>query len=479
MIYLPTQHENLESYLSSLGLVGESLLATTISDGIQSGMSNTKNTVSEFSSEESKTDSLTMRRSSEILETLSEMDMQNNTEDMSMCSPRDSHVNLSLRQGVERVLATQETCGQKRSKHSVSYDQPLAILKTCRGFCQPVSLTATYAEVPLIKNGERVRATFAPLVGKRWLVPTKTLSGTLEPFSQTYPKWGMTQSGVLYQRNKLELDINESASGFWLTPTAQDHKSDGPKTMKAWEEAVKQGKLPASTYQRLRNQVKMFPTPTTQEIEHPDLELTESGRRLTKDGKDSHSLNLADTTRLFPTPTVHGNYNRKGASKTSGDGLATAVRNWPTPKSSEPRMSAKTGGRDVTKSTHLTTQVALAEGLIDLKTGRLWSTPQARDYRTGQRKRFENKRQKNLNDQIGGQLNPDWVELLMGWPIGWTALDPLENAWILIAWEDGWESDVPRLARGVKNRVGRIKAIGNGQVPLCAAVAWILLTREG
>jgi hypothetical protein len=26
----------------------------------------------------------------------------------------------------------------------------------------------------------------------------------------------------------------------------------------------------------------------------------------------------------------------------------------------------------------------------------------------------------------GGQLNPEWVEWLMGWPIGWTELKPLE-----------------------------------------------------
>jgi hypothetical protein len=26
----------------------------------------------------------------------------------------------------------------------------------------------------------------------------------------------------------------------------------------------------------------------------------------------------------------------------------------------------------------------------------------------------------------GGQLNPEWVEWLMGWPIGHTALEPLE-----------------------------------------------------
>lgn len=25
----------------------------------------------------------------------------------------------------------------------------------------------------------------------------------------------------------------------------------------------------------------------------------------------------------------------------------------------------------------------------------------------------------------GGHLNPDWVEWLMGWPIGWTDLEPL------------------------------------------------------
>ena len=54
-----------------------------------------------------------------------------------------------------------------------------------------------------------------------------------------------------------------------------------------------------------------------------------------------------------------------------------------------------------------------------------WPTPQARDHRTGQLERYENPdRTKNLNDQIGGQLNPTWVEWLMGWPLGWTDLKP-------------------------------------------------------
>ena len=29
--------------------------------------------------------------------------------------------------------------------------------------------------------------------------------------------------------------------------------------------------------------------------------------------------------------------------------------------------------------------------------------------------------------QDGGSLNPDWVEWLIGWPIGWTDLKPLET----------------------------------------------------
>jgi DNA (cytosine-5)-methyltransferase 1 len=43
---------------------------------------------------------------------------------------------------------------------------------------------------------------------------------------------------------------------------------------------------------------------------------------------------------------------------------------------------------------------------------------------------------------------------------------------------DGWWSTEPgmgRMAHGVANRSHRIKALGNGQVPLCAAVAWRIL----
>jgi len=40
------------------------------------------------------------------------------------------------------------------------------------------------------------------------------------------------------------------------------------------------------------------------------------------------------------------------------------------------------------------------------------------------------------------------------------------------------EPSVGRVADGVAHRVDRLKAIGNGQVPLCAATAWRLLTKD-
>ena len=90
----------------------------------------------------------------------------------------------------------------------------------------------------------------------------------------------------------------------------------------------------------------MFPTPTTQEIEHEEIEITNTGRRKTKDGKNSHSIGLADYARLLPTPTARA-FQTPGEHGQGGQNLATV---------------------------------------------------------------------------IGGQLNPPWVEWLMGYPIGWTDL---------------------------------------------------------
>jgi hypothetical protein len=55
---------------------------------------------------------------------------------------------------------------------------------------------------------------------------------------------------------------------------------------------------------------------------------------------------------------------------------------------------------------------------------KIWSTPVASD--TSHRKKKYAQGGTALSTQAGGKLNPMWVEWLMGWPLGWTDLNPLE-----------------------------------------------------
>ena len=97
-----------------------------------------------------------------------------------------------------------------------------------------------------------------------------------------------------------------------------------------------------------------------------------------------------------------------------------------------------------------------------------------------------------------GELNPEWVEWIMGWPIGWTSLKPMPDSnmddWYALsgAGDDGsntwWDVDpsehpetkVPKtvVTKGKKEegiRQSRIAALGNGQVSAAAAGAWHIL----
>lgn len=67
----------------------------------------------------------------------------------------------------------------------------------------------------------------------------------------------------------------------------------------------------------------------------------------------------------------------------------------------------------------------------------LWPTPNAWDANRGPLGQTEIETGEHMTNLItaiyikqgrGGQLNADWTEWLMGWPIGWTALKPLATA---------------------------------------------------
>ena len=101
---------------------------------------------------------------------------------------------------------------------------------------------------------------------------------------------------------------------------------------------------------------------------------------------------------------------------------SSALQMWPTPRANEYKDTLQSVPPSRLKDPgkcNLTQAVAVTL---------MFATPCTRDYRTGQQKRFNDpRRTKNLNDQIGGQLNPTWVEWLMGFPIGWTDLNASET----------------------------------------------------
>ena len=109
-----------------------------------------------------------------------------------------------------------------------------------------------------------------------------------------------------------------SESGEARVDSRNGHGGEKPETY--WEKIEQQvgvstygvpvglaGKLGLPNYWTYNADVLRWPTPTTQEVLHENMELNDKGRRLTKDGKDSHSLNLQDRVYLaqkWRTPTT-------------------------------------------------------------------------------------------------------------------------------------------------------------------------------
>ena len=192
--------------------------------------------------------------------------------------------------------------------------------------------------------------------------------------SVTLPKWGMMRRGVLLEPTTSARLTSATASGYlhsFPTPTVcqgpySKAHTKGPKSL---EEVAQTDWLPG----------RPWPTP------HAGCGTGASwqaGRR--------GAPNLQTMVQMFPTPTASEHkYRLHGDSQQSHSLGAMAVKLWRTPDTGA-------GGNSG----------LLKQGITKRENGQ---SVQVR-----------------LQDQVGGQLNPLWVEWLMGWPAGWTGLKPLE-----------------------------------------------------
>ena len=77
----------------------------------------------------------------------------------------------------------------------------------------------------------------------------------------------------------------------------------------------------------------------------------------------------------------------------------------------------------------------------------------------------------------GVSLSPIWTSWLMCLPVGRTSLEPLSqedyDEWFQAQLDGTWwqeERGLPRVATGIKDRVSRLKCLGNGIVPASLAL---------
>jgi hypothetical protein len=136
----------------------------------------------------------------------------------------------------------------------------------------------------------------------------------------------------------------------------------------------------------------------------------------------------------FHTPNTTG---LDGGSN-SRKALKKRMQMWPTPIASKGGAWRGDGQVSMVARNVETYEeyLLLTQGTSKKKRDKYWPTPQASDNRDrGNMSNLSIQRRLAIGKQImlsqsvdptSGQLNPMWVEWLMGWPLGWTDLKPLE-----------------------------------------------------
>ena len=103
--------------------------------------------------------------------------------------------------------------------------------------------------------------------------------------------------------------------------------------------------------------------------------------------------------------------------------LTGAVKMWPTPTTPRPHDSENTAGRAYDSQNQI--DLAKAVQMLGTPTSGNMNAKRSEKFRKGRIPTPKEFVQENTNKT--GQLNPTWVEWLMGFPIGWTDLNASET----------------------------------------------------
>lgn len=307
---------------------------------------------------------------------------------------------------------------------ALSTGAPGGALSTSSAAVSPAPTSASPARAPASTarsraSGGRWRASLARYdpATCSWRTAQPSLFGASEECSVTWPPSGMTAGGTCWALPTSAPPIFEGGCG--LLPTIRS--TDGERGGRGDLIQALRGN-PNSHYRST-----WVPTPTCGDAKA-------SGSRNTAGSKAHPGVSLSDWVRgdggqgrtMLPTPTANsygscqgGSAGREGQRARPSLQSMAATGMWPTPNVPNGGRIRKSQPDGVKRQHSFETAV------------RMWPTPAARDYRHPNAKTYQERgggsKGEQLPNAVGGPLNPPWVEWLIGWPIGWTACEPLET----------------------------------------------------
>ena len=343
--------------------------------------------------------------------------------------------------------------------------------------------------------GRSTRVSFARFdpVSFSWKIPHFLFQEGWDEYSQTWPRYGMMVRGECYQLPPWARDTGATVFGelsaeemnleVFCTPTTVEAKPSA----KSWHKNRTLGDVVAD---ERAAESATGPTPTT-----IGLDGGSNSRRAAR-ARGRYIEGAGALSATGPTPQAndakHGmGENREGHQimliHAIRDRAAAPSAPWPTPCATDHKGAGKEGTfrdrldyaveRGKTKSHDYPTVGTKTMGGCSGSFAKLKHLEEIGRQTPEERRAMSSHLTggKDPDTANCGMLNPDWVEWLMGWPIGWTDIDDGgELLWLELDDDPAeWEPPlIHRITRKKKHRVKRIETLGNGQVPLCAAVAF-------
>ena len=241
--------------------------------------------------------------------------------------------------------------------------------------------------------GEKWRGSFVKYDqdSSLWRTHQCSLLGDLDEFSETWPQWGLMRDGECWEQRTLEQTIR--GTGFGLSP-------DGKATFHTPNTTGLDGG--SNSRKALKKRQENWPTPRSCSAMAATITPESAWNK-----KRNPNLETIVGQRMFPTLTA---YNSKKALKKKMEKIPT------------PTARDGSGVRGKAAQERKGNPIDTVPIYVQK-----YPTPVAWMSKDNVHSPAElNRNTETLATHAGGKLNPMWVEWLMGWPLGWTDLKPLE-----------------------------------------------------